>query len=234
MYFVLPPIILFFLSNFNGEYFYLLSRDMTEKEICSRKQFSQREKVKDQLIDDLTFFKKAMNMYKRLTRPNPKSVIDIAAKMEFSESHDGADKDIEGMGNQFSSSSSSSDDELPDFLKQRQMNVQYVPNGTVKMLAKDGSVIKEVTQEEFIKENPQFAQFRPTIQAQPPPGAPNLSSAPPQLQPQPPTPETNVVINAEGKGEFSSKYQERLDNDKQRKKTESQNDEGDGETIAYE
>uniref|UniRef100_A0A7S3K781 Uncharacterized protein n=1 Tax=Euplotes crassus TaxID=5936 RepID=A0A7S3K781_EUPCR len=225
MFFVLPPVILFFVGNFSAEYYYLLSRDMTEKELVSRRQFSSREKVDDALIKNLTFKQKMRNVFKRLTRSNPKSVLDIAATMEISES---ADRDIEGMDNQYSSSSSSSDDELPEVLKQRQMNIQYTGDGVVKMLNYDGKIVQEISQEEFLKQNPQFARFHPEIQVQPgPPQTEQVSEFQRQwdqnkkLQQQQEQNAMNIVVDDEGKGEFSEKYKERLENDKIRKETQT-------------
>eukprot|EP00344_Euplotes_crassus_P002916 CAMPEP_0197007044 /NCGR_PEP_ID=MMETSP1380-20130617/38758_1 /TAXON_ID=5936 /ORGANISM="Euplotes crassus, Strain CT5" /LENGTH=210 /DNA_ID=CAMNT_0042426967 /DNA_START=840 /DNA_END=1472 /DNA_ORIENTATION=+ len=198
---------------------------MTEKELVSRRQFSSREKVDDALIKNLTFKQKMRNVFKRLTRSNPKSVLDIAATMEISES---ADRDIEGMDNQYSSSSSSSDDELPEVLKQRQMNIQYTGDGVVKMLNYDGKIVQEISQEEFLKQNPQFARFHPEIQVQPgPPQTEQVSEFQRQwdqnkkLQQQQEQNAMNIVVDDEGKGEFSEKYKERLENDKIRKETQT-------------
>lgn len=197
-------------------------------------------------MDNVTFIQKAKNIFSRLIQKNPKSVIDIAATMEVADPADFGDNDIEGMGQQFSSSSSSSDDELPEFLQQRQLNVQFNPTGTVKMLSRDGKVMNEVSQEQFLRENPQFAQFRPQVQPQPagfnPAAAPangqiGQAQFPPNQFPQPmaaqveqpqsqlPQPDlvqqpVNVMVQSEGEGEFSQKYKERLEKEKQRKGTE--------------
>eukprot|EP00343_Euplotes_focardii_P007673 CAMPEP_0205820010 /NCGR_PEP_ID=MMETSP0206-20130828/2583_1 /ASSEMBLY_ACC=CAM_ASM_000279 /TAXON_ID=36767 /ORGANISM="Euplotes focardii, Strain TN1" /LENGTH=181 /DNA_ID=CAMNT_0053114295 /DNA_START=1064 /DNA_END=1609 /DNA_ORIENTATION=+ len=162
-----------------------------------------------------------------------KSVLKIGAIMAQDLTNDTSDKRIEGMGNHFpSSSSSSSEDELPDFLKPQPLNVVYANQPNVRIVSPNGQLVKEVPREEFLSQNPQFESITP-IQGFTPAGFPN-GFPQPQYAPQvffnpseenknpqavipnstsPPT----VQVEDNAIGEFSSKYKEKLEEDKIRK-----------------
>ena len=197
-----------------AKYIYLLSRNLTEKEAVARRNYSQQSKINDDIVSQkLPFSTCVKNIWKNLVRKHPKSVLAIAKRMRSSKHihHETTDNHIDGMNPPgYDSSSSSSDDELPEFLRPKPLNVMYANNPNVLIVGADGKVIQQVSQEQFMKSNPNFAASMNWNRAVPLENNTNGSEtsqnpvSPPSVPPQP----------VDGQGGFSDKYKEKLEKHK--------------------
>lgn len=183
----------------------------------SRRQFAKSQKIKDDIKKSLPYSTCLMNIYKHLTRKNPKSVIELGRKMFENNGFDKTDSNIEGMNNASSSSSSSSSyDEPPAFLMPNPLQVVYGKNPNVMLVGADGKIIQHISHEEFLKNNPQYANMNMSI----PPAVQNPEEMKEITEAQIPVSPPSVAFNQEGKGEFSEKYKAKLEQEKHRKTDE--------------
>ena len=235
---IVPSGLIFFLHQMTLKYIYLLSRNLTEKERVSRRQYVKTSNIDDDIIKSKLPIKQCIkNIWSNLMRKNPKSVLDLAKEMNRPETWDVTDHRIEGMDRErFDSSSSSSSDELPDFLKPKPLNVNYPQNHNVLIIGVDGKILGSVPQNEFAKQNPNFTQYlnsgnnanEETKQISPIPPPQNFTFPNPQNfafpnvqnssfpQMQNPISPPSVPENSEDlKKNFSAKYREKLEKEKE-------------------
>ena len=196
------------------KYIYLLSRNLTEKEAVSRRQYVRTNKIDDDVVKVKLPIRQCLkNIWSNLVRKSPKSVIDIAEEMNRPENCDVTDHRIEGMDRErFDSSSSSSSDELPDFLKPKPLNISYPQNQNVLIIGVDGKILGSVPQNEFTKQNPSFNQYLN------PENKSNEESKinpffPPYLNPI--SPPSVPLSTQDLSNNFSAKYKEKLDKEKE-------------------
>jgi hypothetical protein len=139
---------------------------------------------------------------------------------------DKTDSNIEGMDNANSSSSSSSSyDEPPAFLRPHPLQVIYGKNPNVMLVGADGKIVQHISHEEFIKNNPQYANMNM------PPAVVNPEEMKEITEAQVPVSPPSVAFNQEGKGEFSEKYKAKLEQEKQRKTDEDTSQNSNFETL---
>lgn len=193
LFFVIPNFVIFMLHGMAGEYICLLSRNITEKEKVSRKTYTSQNKLSDHLEKRPPLMKAIKNILTILTRKNPPSVLSIGRRMRKNMAVNDTDIQIRGM-NDLSSSSSSSEDELPDFMKPKPLNIVYPNNPNVMIIGEGGRVIGSIPHEQFVRENNQKIIYL---------GANQDAST-----------EEEVNVEGNGEGGFSDKYQQKLDKEK--------------------
>lgn len=156
LFFVIPPIVLFTLHDMTFKYWYLFSRNLTEKESVARKRYSNSVKVQDSIVEEkISFSQCARNIWANLMKKTPKSVLEIAKKMETNSVYiDSHDEVIEGMENHNLSSSSSSSDEIPEFLRPKPLNISYAPQPNVMIIDGTGAIIGSVPPSTFTPSTP--------------------------------------------------------------------------------
>lgn len=82
LYFIVPSGLIFFLNHMTLKYIYLLSRNLTEKEAVSRRQYVNSNNLNDDVIRVKLPLKQCLkNIWSNLVRKNPKSVLSIAEEM---------------------------------------------------------------------------------------------------------------------------------------------------------
>lgn len=105
-FWLVPTGVIYFIHGMTMKYAFLLSRNMTEKEAVARNRYVQTSKVQDDILKQkVTIMQGMKNIWKAITRKNPKSVLTIAREDNLNPSKipDVTDNDIEGN---YSSSSS--------------------------------------------------------------------------------------------------------------------------------
>lgn len=141
LFMVIPPIVVMFLHHMTFKYCYNLSRNLTEKEYVARKRYASSQKINDDVVDaKLSYWQCTKNIWSHLVRKNPKSVLEIAKTFDnnpIEPSEGPQDQPIEGMQND-SFDSSSSEDEIPEFLKPKPLNIIYAPQPPVLIVGGDG------------------------------------------------------------------------------------------------
>jgi len=137
------------------------------------------------------------------------------------------DNNISGMGGDWQESdSSSSEDELPDFMKPKPLNIVYPDNPNVMIIDSKGKVIKKVPHDEFKRINQDAKDSDPSKGTAPihyyQPNEQNFYSTESNNED---IPGSAPAISGEPnnrEGEFSIKYKEKIEKQKNEAKQKEQ------------
>ena len=149
MFLIVPPLVFVLLHEMAFKYWYLLSRNQTEKESVARRRYARSQQIEDKQ-EKLTYIQCIKNVWGNIMRKNPESVLTIARKMKNAPivEHEPTDDTIAGMQND-SFDSSSSSDEIPEFLRPKPLNIQYAKQPNVLIVGGDGKILGSVPPEEL-------------------------------------------------------------------------------------